>query len=340
MSKRTIDTIFWNDDKVIENFTIDDKYFWLYLLTNPNIGCNGVMNIMLGTMSRDLGYNKEVITNLILRFETYHKLITIDHDTGELFINNWGKYNWNSSPKIIAAVKNKCEYVVSEKIKNKVFESLRLFEQQEEKNTEIYPMDTLSIPYPYPILQKEKENKENTFPPITPLLKENKEKEKVYLVVSDETCEQQCLFDDEKTYTTVSADTINKENEQTATPVLITAQLNENEQEIFDAWNACGIITHRKPTKDIVKAIKRALSLYSVEDIKQAIQRYKTVYSDKKYFFEYKWNIITFLKQKNALPEFMDEGSKWNNYVAETSKNQPAPKKAVTINFAEADDYE
>lgn len=110
--------------------------------------------------------------------------------------------------------------------------------------------------------------------------------------------------------------------------------------EIFEFWNSCDIIKHRNATKDIVSEIKRALKHFSKEDIIEAIRRYKTVYSDKNYYFSYKWNLVLFLKQKNAMSDFMDEGAKWNNYVAETSKNQPEPKKAVTINFAEADDYE
>ncbi|BAX71292.1 hypothetical protein [Leuconostoc suionicum] len=33
--KRIVDTRFWNDNKVIDTFSVEDKYFLLYLMTNP-----------------------------------------------------------------------------------------------------------------------------------------------------------------------------------------------------------------------------------------------------------------------------------------------------------------
>ena len=34
--KRVIDVSFWTDDKVVEHFSPEDKYFMLYILTNPH----------------------------------------------------------------------------------------------------------------------------------------------------------------------------------------------------------------------------------------------------------------------------------------------------------------
>ncbi|PEZ81277.1 chromosomal replication initiator DnaA, partial [Bacillus cereus] len=42
---RQVHTSFWNDVKVQEEFTPEDKYFFLYLLTNPQTKQIGVYQI-------------------------------------------------------------------------------------------------------------------------------------------------------------------------------------------------------------------------------------------------------------------------------------------------------
>ena len=42
--KRVVDTSFWTDDKVLE-FTPEDRYFMLYLLTNPHTTQLGIYSI-------------------------------------------------------------------------------------------------------------------------------------------------------------------------------------------------------------------------------------------------------------------------------------------------------
>jgi hypothetical protein len=39
------------------------------------------------------------------------------------------------------------------------------------------------------------------------------------------------------------------------------------------------------------------------------------MYHDKNYFFSYKWTLIEFLTRSNGLPEFLDNGNKWVNYL-------------------------
>lgn len=85
--------------------------------------------------------------------------------------------------------------------------------------------------------------------------------------------------------------------------------------EIFNHWNSKRIIVHQKLTSDMKKKIIHALKVYSLEDIKAGIDRYTIMYSDKECTFcNYKWSLGVFLKQGNALPEFLDEGSKWESY--------------------------
>lgn len=84
--------------------------------------------------------------------------------------------------------------------------------------------------------------------------------------------------------------------------------------EIFDYWNSKDIIKHKELTDVIDKAITKALKTYSVEQIKEYIDRYNTVIKDNNYYFDTKWSLDLFITQKNAIPDFTDEGSKWLNY--------------------------
>ena len=101
---RTIHTAFWTDSKVAEYLTPEDKYFMLYVLTNPLTNTLGCYEISKRVMSYDTGYTLETIDKLIDRFVNTHKLIQYDTSTRELFIENWGKYNWLLSDKTLTRI--------------------------------------------------------------------------------------------------------------------------------------------------------------------------------------------------------------------------------------------
>lgn len=111
---------------------------------------------------------------------------------------------------------------------------------------------------------------------------------------------------------------IDKEEEKKET---IINNSKENEiDDIFLYWNSQKIIKHSELTKIIKGAIIGALKNYSCEVIKTCIARYKEMLDSKYEYCEYKWTLENFLKQKNAISEFTDEGSKWNNYLTWKSK--------------------
>lgn len=88
-----VHTEFWNDPKVIEEMTPEDKYFFLYLLTNPNTTQTGIYQITKKQMAFDMGYSMETINSLLDRFLNHHEIITYNEETREIAIKNWGKYN-------------------------------------------------------------------------------------------------------------------------------------------------------------------------------------------------------------------------------------------------------
>ncbi|QIW19036.1 DnaD domain-containing protein [Bacillus thuringiensis] len=98
---RPVQVSFWQDAKVIEEMTPEDKLFNLYLLTNPCTTQIGVYQITKKQMAFDLGYSMESVNALLDRFENHHKLVVYNPETRELAIVNWGKYNLNRGGKPI-----------------------------------------------------------------------------------------------------------------------------------------------------------------------------------------------------------------------------------------------
>ncbi|ACK88950.1 DnaA analog, DnaD domain protein [Bacillus cereus AH820] len=98
---RPVQVSFWQDAKVIEEMTPEDKLFNLYLLTNPCTTQIGVYQITKKQMAFDLGYSMESVNALLDRFENHHKLVKYNAETRELAIINWGKYNLNRGGKPI-----------------------------------------------------------------------------------------------------------------------------------------------------------------------------------------------------------------------------------------------
>ena len=55
---RNISLSFWTDQKVEDDFTPEDKYMYLYLLTNPYTNIIGCYEISVKQISRQTGYNE------------------------------------------------------------------------------------------------------------------------------------------------------------------------------------------------------------------------------------------------------------------------------------------
>lgn len=94
---RTIQMSFWTDAKVVDNFTPEDKYFYLYLMTNPHTNLSGCYEVSLKQISDETGYTKETVERLIERMEVTHNVIRYSKNTKEILILNWSKYNWTTS---------------------------------------------------------------------------------------------------------------------------------------------------------------------------------------------------------------------------------------------------
>ena len=133
---RNVSMTFWTDSKIAETFSPEDKYFYLYLLTNPLTNLTGCYEISVRQMSIDTGYTKETVGKLVERMEKVHNVIRYSPETREVLLLNWGKYNWNKSPKLRKCVEEQINYIKNESFKGYVED---LF----------YETDMVSIPYIY-----------------------------------------------------------------------------------------------------------------------------------------------------------------------------------------------
>ena len=117
---RTIENGFWTDSKVVNDFTPDDRYIFLYLLTNPQTNQLGCYELPISKIAFDTGFGKTKITKIIKRLEEELKVIVYDEETNEVFIKNWYKFNWLNSDKTFICIKREFDLIKSEKLKEHI----------------------------------------------------------------------------------------------------------------------------------------------------------------------------------------------------------------------------
>lgn len=90
--KRIVDTSFWTDGKVDE-FSPEDKYFMLYLLTNPFSTQLGIYEISIKQVAFQLGYSVDAVKVLLERFEDKYGVIAYSKATNEIAIMNFLRHS-------------------------------------------------------------------------------------------------------------------------------------------------------------------------------------------------------------------------------------------------------
>ena len=142
---RNISTSFWSDSKVDDEFTPEDKYFYLYLLTNPHTNICGCYEISSKQMERETGYNTDTCNRLIDRMERIHNILRYSKETKEVLLLNWAKYNWTKSEKLVKAVTSVASYIKNPKFKAYILNKIQNTDTVTDTDTDV------SIPYAYGI---------------------------------------------------------------------------------------------------------------------------------------------------------------------------------------------
>ena len=58
---RNVQLSFWTDNKVLDDFTPEDRYFYVYLFTNPQTNLCGCYEFSWKAMSNQTGYSKDTL---------------------------------------------------------------------------------------------------------------------------------------------------------------------------------------------------------------------------------------------------------------------------------------
>lgn len=146
---RNVYLSFWTDTKVCDQFSPEDKYFMLYLLTNKYTNLCGCFKISIGQIASDLGYNKDSVERILERFDKEYDIARFDNSTSELFVRNWHKYNWTSSPKLDSALLEEIESVKNDEFHDCLVD---VFNERTTVKTKLrYRIPIVPIRYTYPI---------------------------------------------------------------------------------------------------------------------------------------------------------------------------------------------
>lgn len=100
---RNVHTQFWQDAKVCDDMSADDRYMMLYLLTNPYTNMLGCYELSKKAIIRDTGFSETKIDSILERLEQL-RCIRYDENTREVLLLNWYRYNWSGSPKTDKAI--------------------------------------------------------------------------------------------------------------------------------------------------------------------------------------------------------------------------------------------
>lgn len=106
---RQVHTTFW-DDAFVLDLTPEEKYFYLYLMTNNKTTQCGIYELPKRVIEMHTGYNRETVDKLLQRFVDYEKIIYNDK-TKEIMMRNWAKYNFINSPKVKVCIEKELETV-------------------------------------------------------------------------------------------------------------------------------------------------------------------------------------------------------------------------------------
>ena len=79
-SKVYFDTSFWDNAAIQEDFTVKDKLFYIYLLTNSQAKGRKKYTISEKRMAFDLGFSSEELESILEKFE--HSFSIIKYDEG------------------------------------------------------------------------------------------------------------------------------------------------------------------------------------------------------------------------------------------------------------------
>tara|TARA_R100001460_G_scaffold21960_4_gene44660 strand:+ start:5794 stop:6603 length:810 start_codon:yes stop_codon:yes gene_type:complete len=134
MAFRKIHDTFWTDPD-IEDLTPEQKFFYLYLITNPSINQIGLYEFSFKRASFETGYNQETIEKLLLFFENEEK-IKRSLFTKEILVVKFWHHNKSTSPKVLQHVNSLLDNVKDRSLIQYVYSMDTLSQEEKEEEEE------------------------------------------------------------------------------------------------------------------------------------------------------------------------------------------------------------
>lgn len=170
---RQIHIDFWQDEMVVE-LSAEDKYFFLYLMTNNKTTQSGVYRINRRIMAFDLGWDLSQVDKLLERFVKYGR-INYNAEYNEIMVKNWLKYNKATSPKVAKVIDRELKDIKTDSFKLEVIRQCIIYK---------YPIDTVWIRYRNSIdTETQPEPEPTTEPEQQPTDNQQKEQKSLSFVI-------------------------------------------------------------------------------------------------------------------------------------------------------------
>jgi hypothetical protein len=140
---RKISVTFWSDS-FIGDLTPEQKYFYLYLMTNDKTTQCGIYETSIRKICFDTGYNSETVLKLLDFFQEKNK-IRFSKETNEIALLNWVKFNDSNSPKVLSCVEKELKNVKNRVLIQYLYSMDTESQEEEEKEEEEYKSDEFEI---------------------------------------------------------------------------------------------------------------------------------------------------------------------------------------------------
>ncbi|MCV9886624.1 DnaD domain-containing protein [Metabacillus halosaccharovorans] len=163
---RMINTDFWMTPIVGEELTADERYLYIYLLTNYHTTQIGIYRILKKQIAVEMGFSLEHIESLMGSLDQQHNLIRYNPETREVALINWGNMIHSRGGKpVIDCIDSELRKVVDTSLISYVLDSIKrpeirsLYEKFYDRNGNNYEdgEDTPALDEPIRRQKKEEE---------------------------------------------------------------------------------------------------------------------------------------------------------------------------------------
>lgn len=89
----------WENHNFLNEFTPEEKYIFLYCLTNPHRSFCGCYEITITQIANETGLRRIHVRSVLDRLQRVHKVLVYNDLTKELLLADWLEDTWSNSKK-------------------------------------------------------------------------------------------------------------------------------------------------------------------------------------------------------------------------------------------------